>query len=225
MGDWIHGLGLTYHIGIAMVIFGLIGVITHIIHLWYYKNGLKPLYLKPFHMMSGLITPESIGLTHREDVISLLKRTKIWFNFCKYLLISSIFVALIISIIAFARNATLIQFIFLAIPWIIVLIVYIVFTDNFFLYQIAYFDIICFYLNLKLKRLNEMLLIDRRSAIKKSIKLLKSFYAIHSEIHKFNDNYWSTYLFWTLIGIMFDMNLIIFIALFSNIIIIHKIDI
>jgi len=46
--------------------------------IWFnnYKNNIKPTFLKVFQMMSGFITTVSIGLTIRQDIMSLLNRNQ-----------------------------------------------------------------------------------------------------------------------------------------------------
>ena len=53
-----------------------------IIIIWFhnYKNDIKPTFLKVFQMMSGFITPVSIGLTNHNQIIDLIKRTRILFR-------------------------------------------------------------------------------------------------------------------------------------------------
>jgi len=54
--------------------------------IWFnnYKNNIKPTFLKVFQMMSGFITTVSIGLTIRQDIMSLLNRTRILFKIIRY---------------------------------------------------------------------------------------------------------------------------------------------
>ncbi len=34
-------------------------------------------------MMSGLVSPKSIGLTNREEIYKLIKQSKLWFSLCR----------------------------------------------------------------------------------------------------------------------------------------------
>jgi hypothetical protein len=54
---WHTVLGLQFIIGITIL----------------YKNNIKPLYLKPFEMMSDSVSSKSIGLNNNEDIKKLLK--------------------------------------------------------------------------------------------------------------------------------------------------------
>ena len=59
---------------------------------YYYnhKNDIKPTFLRVFQMMSGSITPRAVGLTNSEQILKLLKKTRILFKIIdfnnKYLL-------------------------------------------------------------------------------------------------------------------------------------------
>ncbi|CAG2102872.1 unnamed protein product [Medioppia subpectinata] len=41
-----------------------------------YRNGIKPTFLGVFQMMSGLVSPKSVGLTNQSEVNRLLRRSK-----------------------------------------------------------------------------------------------------------------------------------------------------
>ncbi len=46
-------------------------------------KGIKPTYFKVFEMMSGLVSPKSIGLTDNEEIYKMLKLYKILFKICE----------------------------------------------------------------------------------------------------------------------------------------------
>jgi hypothetical protein len=43
-------------------------------------NGIKPTFLKVFEMMSGLVSPNSIGLTNAGQIRKLITKTKVLFK-------------------------------------------------------------------------------------------------------------------------------------------------
>ena len=75
-GDIGHFMKFRYQVNRAVVAYALIGMSSQIITYSNYKNAIKPSYLKPFEMMSGLVSPQSIGLTNRKDIYKLVKRSK-----------------------------------------------------------------------------------------------------------------------------------------------------
>ena len=78
MGDYAFfldkELSIYLNCVILFVLFFLI--VSHLMHFWYYKKDIKPSYLKPFEMMSGLVSPKSIGLTDTDVVYRLIKTSK-----------------------------------------------------------------------------------------------------------------------------------------------------
>src|SRR5882724_12911957 len=63
----------------------LMNFLISLIVIWFhnYMNDIKPTFLKVFQMMSGFITPVSIGLTNHKQIIDLIKRTRILFKIIK----------------------------------------------------------------------------------------------------------------------------------------------
>jgi hypothetical protein len=53
-----------------------LSLVSRCLHYVNYRNDKKPSYLKPFEMMSGLVSPKSTGLTEEEDINQLLKISK-----------------------------------------------------------------------------------------------------------------------------------------------------
>src|SRR5882724_11909990 len=64
----------------------LMNFLISLIVIWFhnYMNDIKPTFLKVFQMMSGFITPVSIGLTNHKQIIKLMKRTRILFKILRY---------------------------------------------------------------------------------------------------------------------------------------------
>ena len=87
IGDFAYFLDVNsrYHLNSCLIFALLITIVSHLIHIWYYKKGVKPSYLKPFEMMSGLFSPQSIGLTDCEDVYKLVTKSKLLLHFSKTL--------------------------------------------------------------------------------------------------------------------------------------------
>ena len=76
LGDFGYFIGAKYHINILLMIcFGYYFIFTQFVH-YFDDNSVKPLYLSPFEMMSGLVSPISVGLNSHNDVKKLLKISK-----------------------------------------------------------------------------------------------------------------------------------------------------
>jgi hypothetical protein len=76
LGDWSHHLNARIHLNICASPIILIAVHSQIIHYGNFKNHIKPSYLKPFEMMSGLYPPKSIGLTNEAQIHKMIKLSK-----------------------------------------------------------------------------------------------------------------------------------------------------
>jgi hypothetical protein len=82
IGDFSHFLGLKTHYNVILIFSIFSAPISQLISYYNYKNGIKQTYLKVIDMMSGLISPKSIGLTNKEEIYKLMKKSKILFSFC-----------------------------------------------------------------------------------------------------------------------------------------------
>jgi hypothetical protein len=88
-------------------------------------------------------------------------------------------------------------------------------------WYISYFFIICFYLKIKFETLiNEIKVkIERNSRITNNFVkyLINSYSRIFREVHDYNDNYWSLYLFSVLATFLTLINTCLFVVIFSEI--------
>jgi hypothetical protein len=219
-GDWVYFMKARLHITITQIIYGLIALISQLLNYWYYKNNISPSYLKSFEMMSGLVSPQSIGLSNREDIEKLLNRSRFLFFICGILTKASPFVGISASFVPFLNSVEFYYYLAF-IPWVLLFALFIYFSSNFIVYQILYFYLICYYLKIKLINENSRIknLTRSRSRINNSkIKqILNSLNSIHSEIDEFNANHWNKFLFWILILIIMTMDFTIFTVLFGRI--------
>jgi hypothetical protein len=79
IADFNYFLNDRYFMNSCIIIWGILVLILQLLHYWkYYKNE-SPSYLKSFQMISGLVSPKSIGLINGEDVIHLLNKSKLMF--------------------------------------------------------------------------------------------------------------------------------------------------
>jgi hypothetical protein len=74
-GDWAYNYPeVRYHMNITILFCSIIAILSTILHVT--NDNIS--WFKPFEMMSGLVTPASIGITDSEDVEKLLKRSKLY---------------------------------------------------------------------------------------------------------------------------------------------------
>ncbi len=104
-------------------------------------------------MISGFVSPKSIGLMNGEDINQLLKKSKFMFKVSRMLTLGMNFAAFftpgIPLIINFSFPLNLI-----AIFWSIIYTICGHFCANINLSQMTYFYVICLYLKLKLRNVN-----------------------------------------------------------------------
>jgi hypothetical protein len=97
------------------------------------------LWLKPFEMMSGLVTPASIGLTDNEDVEKLMKRSKLYLGIAEITSYFLVPTSTIIMNVIMVSNYELYNFLLVGITWGLI------YTIGFHLlcanicYQVCYF--------------------------------------------------------------------------------------
>ena len=82
-GDFAHLLGVGIYLNFGIVLHIIFIITSQLIHYYNYKNDIKPNYLKVFQMMSGLVSPKSIGLTNENEINKMIKLTNKLFTHCK----------------------------------------------------------------------------------------------------------------------------------------------
>ncbi len=219
IGDFAYFLNAWYFLNSAVIIWGFLALISQSLHYWkYYKNE-SPLYLKPFEMISGLVSPKSIGLMDREDINQLLKKFKLMFGVSKLVIFGSIFAAFCTSGIPTIINSSYHLF-FIEILWVLLFTVFIYFCANINFSQMTYFYIICLYLKLKLRNANNSIRksFDKKYKMnnKRMKNILKSLDSIISEINAYNNDFWSKYLMIVLISVVLVLDLALFEAIFGK---------
>jgi len=83
IGDAPYLMGLRIHFNVAYTLLIIMSISSQLIYYYNYKNGIKPNYLKVFEMMSGSVSPKSIGLTNKQQIYKILKLSKTLFFICK----------------------------------------------------------------------------------------------------------------------------------------------
>ena len=120
-------------------------------------------------------------------------------------------------------NCSLIVLILYVMPVTVVLTLIIYFASNFNYYQLVYFHIICYYLTIKIRELNQKMEkiirtnMDLNSGLFYSI--MNSMNKLYIEINDYNSNYWSAYLFWIWISLTNLIVSTLFLAIFEKMLI------
>ena len=225
LGSFGHLLGLRKHISIIFILASFLGLSFQLIYYNNYRNGIKPTFLRVFQMMSGLVSPKSVGLTEEQQIRKLLTRTK---SLLKYININNNvilpLVAGIIMITCFSIKTNLFETICYGIPNAIIYSVWVIYLINLISYQVLIFYTLSVYLKMKINSLNERLLeMQRRKRFIRIRETLQSFDSLYSEINEYNTTFWSKILFsfWTIMGT--TAVFILYSFLFGNLGLINKI--
>jgi hypothetical protein len=219
IGDFTYFVDDLNFLNSCIILWGLPAFSSQLLHYWkYYKNE-SPSYLKPFEMISGLVSPKSIGLINKEDINQLLKRSQLIFKFSRTLIISFTFSGLSFSALTLIPNST-IYLILIEVFWVAFFTEFIYFSANINFSQMTYFYIICLYLKLKLRNANNSI----PKSFEKNYKMnnyrikniLKSLDSIISEINTYNNDLWSKYLMIFLVLIIVFIDLILFQSIYGK---------
>ena len=176
-------------------------------------------------MMSGLVSPKSLGLTDEQQITKLLKRTNILLKCLKinnYRILPMIAFTFVTSIYSFTTNMW--ETVCYGIPNAIITTIFAIHFNNLITYHLLLHFIICLYTEMKLNAMNERLLeMKRRKRFIRIRETLQSFDSLYSEINEYNTTFWSKILFtfWTLLGIIIVFTL--YVCLFIKIDIVTKI--
>ena len=196
-------MGIRVLLSIFFILYSSLQMCFQLIYYYNYRNGIKPTFLRVFQMMSGLVSPKSIGLTDEHHIQKLLKLTK---PLIKCLKMNNIVIPLCgsnVILFTYVFEATLLEAIYYGLPNSIIMFIYLYYAANFVFYQFFVFFILCLYLKLKINSLNERLLeMKERKRFIRIRETLQSFDSLYSEINEYNTTFWSKILFsfWALLG-------------------------
>jgi hypothetical protein len=226
IGDYAYFINGRYFINSATIVWSLLALFTQSLHYWKYYENESPSYLKPFEMISGLVSPKSIGLINREDINQLLKKSKLMFQFSKFLTFGTSFACFCLSAMPLIINSTLYLY-WIEFLWALLFTVWSYHSFNFNLSQMTYFYIICLYLKLKLRNANNSIRksFDRKYEMTyyRVKNILKSLNSIISEINIYNNDLWSKYLMIVLMLVIIVFDIIFFESLFGKMSLFFKI--
>ena len=155
IGDVGYFIKARYHYAVACGLIMLISLISQILHFINYKKSIKPSYMRPFEMMSGLTSPQSIGLNDEEEIRKMIRISKYLFKVCKILPLFMFCLIFTLTFWIFIHNFSLKQMMVFGMAYSILNGMIGFYANSIIISQIVYFYIICYYLKLKIKRINE----------------------------------------------------------------------
>ena len=217
LGDVGQFFGMRIYVNLGFVFVTLFILSSQLI---YYNNNnlyIRPTFLTLFHMMSGSVSPSSIGLTDEHQVNKLLSLSRKLFLIikyqCQYIVPINIFV-LVLS--TYIMSNSPIEVLLHGIPNAILTSMIILWFWNILGYQYIHYYLVCKYLDIKIKNSNENLILIRKQNKIKINEILKIYNAIYCEIKEYDSTYLSKFLLtvWLLIGTL--LVILIYIDIFIN---------
>ena len=169
-----------------------------------------------FNMMSGQITPYFIGLLDDKIIGKLLKFSKINFTVLRVLQKSTNISGFLVIFSSFLMRDQSFKTVIIALPHSILLSLALFYVINVIFSQMFYLFIICYYLKLKQREVNNYLqkVIKNKIKIFNSNQMIAKFNQIYKEIKECDSEFCSKYLAIVLIGFTCNVALIIFVTLF-----------
>ena len=151
-----------------------------------------------FNMMSGQMTPHSIGLTDKRIIKQILFKTWIAYKCNDIIRSSSLIVCFCIPIVTFLMQDSSLKTIIIAFIHSLIYSLGSQFASNIMCSQITYFYIICYYLKLKQREVNNYLrkVIKNKERIKiyNSNQMIAKLNKIYEEIKECDSIFWSKFL-------------------------------
>ena len=202
IGDWGHFMDMRFHLNMVLF-FGLeIGHLSLIIQYYEYIRRRGQPYMNVFNMMSGQITPHSIGLSNENIIKNILKKTRICFKLINLFVFSVPIAAFIISISSFLIKGFSLNTLFFGLIHSLTCSLVSLYMYSGITSQLVYFYIICYYLKLKQREVNNYLrkVIENKERIKifNSNKMIEKLNKIYEEIKECDSHFWSN--LWQLTG-------------------------
>ena len=154
LGDFGHYLG-SKHYNLMLIVGGLIVMTSQLNYYYNYKRGIKPTFVRVFQMMSGLVTPNSVGLYREENIKRIMKYKKIIEILIKNNRTILPILAFIFPLTMFSLNESFIDILLYGLPNSLFQSLVSYYTANIIFIQTIYLLLICKYLESKIKNLNE----------------------------------------------------------------------
>src|ERR1700712_2335163 len=76
LGSVGHFIGVRRLFDLFFILNAVFNLSSQLLYYYNYRNGIKPTFLRVFQMMSGLVSPKSLGLTDEQQIRKLVKITQ-----------------------------------------------------------------------------------------------------------------------------------------------------
>jgi len=170
-------------------------------------------------MMSGLLSPKSLGLTDADEILKFIKLAKRLLKIIDFYItfVSPLFVG-IIMMVPLVLNLSLSDILMYSCPNLITFVLFCFYSYEINLFQAIYFYLLCYYIRLKINAMNTSIIETLKSNMMPNInQIVHIFDSIYREINEYNTTFWSKYLlsFWLFMGsvIIFLICIVSFISM------------
>ena len=214
-GEFGSFMGLQFHINVTISLTFWITHISQVIHFYGYLRGRGEPYMKLFDMMSGRLASNSLGLNDEAIIKDILVKTKIAFFLSNLIQYSGTLITMVVPLMAFMLENTSLKYVAIGLVHAMGFGLTYYYVFNVTMNQIFYYIIICYYLKLKQREVNNNL----RKIIenKERIKIFDSkFSQIYEKINEYDSNYWSKFVAITWICFSCLVSTVIFLFIFEE---------
>ena len=211
IGDFTYFFGKVWvNASIGMIVVSTIALFSQLLNFYNFMNGIKPRDLSVFSMLSGLITPISIGIHDKQVVIKLLTFSRKCIKYTEIITNAIFYMSLISIILIFTvgmKSPTYIMVLFASFHCILTAING-YYVNCIITWQLVYYMIIVYYLWLKIQSINHKLIGIKKGKTNIN-QIMRKLYDILTEIGDYNRIYWQYFLaiYWFLITIFITIAL------------------
>ncbi|HEY6437264.1 MAG TPA: hypothetical protein VIY47_11795, partial [Ignavibacteriaceae bacterium] len=221
LGNFSHFIEVGVQWDLQFVSIGCANISSLILFYRMYRKGKIPKFMDFFHMLSGSVSPLSLGLTNEVEIRKLSRKAQIMFalnDMISY--IWSPFSGFILYFMVFAKSSSLNEFLLFGIPWSLNCAVWCTYASNIILLQILCFYLICEFCKQRLRAINEHLLRMKLAKIavnERNVKLLlHSIDRVYGDIKTYNNEYVSQFLFMNSANFLVTFNVFLYHGIFGN---------
>ena len=220
IGDFGYFMNMRVHLNLTAALVFWMAILSQAIHFYNYLTDRRPTYMCVFNMMSGHITPQSIGLTDETIIRSLLKRSTLAFKAQDIMGRSMIIMAFFLSFFSYVFTVSPMAVLLIALPHSAIFGLGVSYVMNNICTHLFYFYILSYYLKLKQKEVNDFMryAIENKDRIKilNSKRITDTLNQIYEEIIDYDSNYWSKFIAVVWSSCTTVVALVIFIFAFGN---------
>ena len=147
-GDFSHILGIGIQYKIAFIFTLIFTISIQLIYYYNYWKGIEPTFLSVFEMMSGLVTPNSIGLSDPQSVRRFINTSKTLFKINDFICNKTVPFMGLYVLITFISYKPILTALLYGIPNSVMNSFVIFHMFNIVFNQMIYFYLLCCYLKL-----------------------------------------------------------------------------